>query len=234
MRRGQQILLRAAFGEGGDGRSGAGEMVLCATDRVRDAPVALDDLERGSEVDRFGILGIERGSRGVLQQFGDLVALSGGTALEREEQRQGDLAFPEIRTGALAQGGFRRLVVEGIVAELKRDAELAAEVSHPPSLGPGYPGHDRPGLARRGEQHRTLALDHRKVVSFCDACVEAALELEQLAFRHGTDRIGEHLEHVRTTIQRMDEDRARRERSTRLPLDVAPPLLLPTDPPRRP
>lgn len=46
--------------------------------------------------------------------------------------------------------------------------------------------------------------------------------------------IGEHLEHVRATIQRMDEDRARRERSTRLPLDVAPPLLLPTDPPRRP
>ena len=29
--------------------------------------------------------------------------------------------------------------------------------------------------------------------------------------------IGEHLEHVRTTIQRMDEDRARRERSMRLP-----------------
>ena len=34
--------------------------------------------------------------------------------------------------------------------------------------------------------------------------------------------IGEHLEHVRTTIQRMDEDRARRERSMRLPLDLAP------------
>jgi len=45
--------------------------------------------------------------------------------------------------------------------------------------------------------------------------------------------IGDHLEHVRTTIQRMDEDRARRERSTRLPLDAAPSLLLPTDPPRR-
>ncbi|MDU7589643.1 MAG: transcriptional regulator LldR, partial [Acidovorax sp.] len=30
------------------------------------------------------------------------------------------------------------------------------------------------------------------------------------------------LEHVRTTIQRMDEDRARRERSMRLPLDLAP------------
>ena len=34
--------------------------------------------------------------------------------------------------------------------------------------------------------------------------------------------IGKHLEHVRTTIQRMDEDRARRERSMRLPLDLAP------------
>jgi GntR family L-lactate dehydrogenase operon transcriptional regulator len=45
--------------------------------------------------------------------------------------------------------------------------------------------------------------------------------------------IGDHLEHVRTTIQRMDEDRARRERSTRLPLDAAPSLLLPPDPPRR-
>ena len=45
--------------------------------------------------------------------------------------------------------------------------------------------------------------------------------------------IGDHLEHVRTTIQRMDEDRARRERSTRLPLDATPSLLLPTDPPRR-
>lgn len=39
------------------------------------------------------------------------------------------------------------------------------------------------------------------------------------------DCIGEHLEHVRSTIQRLDEDRARRERSTRLPLDLTPSLL---------
>jgi len=44
------------------------------------------------------------------------------------------------------------------------------------------------------------------------------------------DCIGEHLEHVRTTIQRLDEDRARRERSTRLPLDLAPSLLPDTNP----
>lgn len=37
--------------------------------------------------------------------------------------------------------------------------------------------------------------------------------------------IGVHLEHVRATIVRLDEDRARRERSMRLPLDLAPPLL---------
>ena len=48
--------------------------------------------------------------------------------------------------------------------------------------------------------------------------------------QHARECIGEHLEHVRTTIQRLDEDRARRERSTRLPLDVAPPSLLPPDP----
>ena len=41
--------------------------------------------------------------------------------------------------------------------------------------------------------------------------------------------IGEHLEHVRTTIQRLDEDRARRERSMRLPLDAAPALLPTSD-----
>ena len=40
--------------------------------------------------------------------------------------------------------------------------------------------------------------------------------------QHARECIGEHLEHVRTTIQRMDEDRARRERSMRLPLDLAP------------
>ncbi len=34
--------------------------------------------------------------------------------------------------------------------------------------------------------------------------------------------IGEHLEHVRSTIQRLDEDRARQERSMRLPQDLAP------------
>ena len=45
--------------------------------------------------------------------------------------------------------------------------------------------------------------------------------------------IGEHLEHVRTTIQRMDEDRARRERSTRLPLDLAPTLLPAAQPPTK-
>ncbi|MDA8521913.1 transcriptional regulator LldR [Acidovorax sp. NCPPB 4044] len=39
--------------------------------------------------------------------------------------------------------------------------------------------------------------------------------------------IGDHLEHVRTTIQRLDEDRARRERSTRMPQGGAPAPLLP-------
>jgi GntR family L-lactate dehydrogenase operon transcriptional regulator len=34
---------------------------------------------------------------------------------------------------------------------------------------------------------------------------------------------------VRTTIQRLDEDRARRERSMRLPLDAAPALLSTSD-----
>jgi GntR family transcriptional regulator, L-lactate dehydrogenase operon regulator len=42
--------------------------------------------------------------------------------------------------------------------------------------------------------------------------------------------IGEHLEHVRTTIQRLDEDAARRARSMRLPVDAAPPLLPPLAP----
>ena len=46
--------------------------------------------------------------------------------------------------------------------------------------------------------------------------------------------IGEHLEHVRTTIQRLDEDRARRERSMRLPLDLAPTLLPAAEPPTPP
>lgn len=44
--------------------------------------------------------------------------------------------------------------------------------------------------------------------------------------------IGEHLEHVRVTIQRLDEDAARRERSTRLPVDAASPLLAPSNPTR--
>ncbi|WP_367067412.1 transcriptional regulator LldR [Oryzisolibacter sp. LB2S] len=42
--------------------------------------------------------------------------------------------------------------------------------------------------------------------------------------------MGEHLEHVRTTIQRLDEDRARRERSMRLTPDLVPPLLTTTNP----
>lgn len=45
--------------------------------------------------------------------------------------------------------------------------------------------------------------------------------------------IGEHLEHVRSTIQRLDEDRARRERSTRPSLQLAPSLLSPADAPRQ-
>ena len=46
--------------------------------------------------------------------------------------------------------------------------------------------------------------------------------------------IGDHLEHVRTTIQRLDEDRARRERSTRMPLDAGPAPLLPNESTRQP
>jgi len=51
------------------------------------------------------------------------------------------------------------------------------------------------------------------------ALMQAILESDPQRAR---ECIGEHLEHVRTTIQRMDEDRARRERSMRLPLDLAP------------
>ncbi|QEA14617.1 transcriptional regulator LldR [Comamonas flocculans] len=43
--------------------------------------------------------------------------------------------------------------------------------------------------------------------------------------------IGVHLEHVRATIVRLDEDAARRERSMRLPVDLAPTLLPDTEPP---
>ncbi|AVT13427.1 transcriptional regulator LldR [Paracidovorax avenae] len=46
--------------------------------------------------------------------------------------------------------------------------------------------------------------------------------------------IGEHLEHVRATIQRLDEDRARRERSMRMPVDAGPAPLLPPSLTRQP
>lgn len=66
------------------------------------------------------------------------------------------------------------------------------------------------------EHHRTL--------------MEAILEGDS---RRARECIGDHLEHVRSTIQRLDEDKARRARSLRLPLDAAPSLLPPPEPTRK-
>ena len=113
---------------------------------------------------------------------------AGRAALEREQQRQRDLALAQVGEGALAELRLAGLVVERVVAQLEGEAELAPVLGELAPLGAGDAAQDRARLAGRRQQHGALVLDHREVVGLGHARIEAALELEQLALRHRADR----------------------------------------------
>jgi hypothetical protein len=64
-----------------------------------------------------------------------------------------------------------------------------------------------PDLAAIGEQGRALAIDHVVVVTLGDVDVEAAFELEQLAFGHRGNRAGKALDDLEVAV--LDDDRRR-------------------------
>jgi hypothetical protein len=121
----------------------------------------------------------------------DGVALGRGAALQREQQGQGDLPFPQVGVGLLAEHPLLGGVVEGVVAQLERQPHLPTEFGQATTLGARDTSENRPRLGGRREQGRALAIDHTVVMGLGHRGIEAPLELQQLPLRHQSDGVRE-------------------------------------------
>ena len=152
--------------------------------------LALDDI-------RLGVGSLAIGAQHQrLHELRDAGALGAVGSLQREQQRHRHLPLAQVGVATLAERLFALLVVEGVVAQLEGQAELAAEVAQLAALTPSDTAEDRSHLGGDGEQHRALALDHREVVRLGHRRVEAPLELQQLALGHRPDAVGKDPEDV--------------------------------------
>jgi hypothetical protein len=159
---------------------------------VLDTAVALHQLHGGRHVDRFvpDLVGIGRS----LDHRAQHRLLLRRAALHGQQERERHLAFTQIRVRLLAERGCARLVVQGIVTQLEGQPQLAAKVRHAAALGPCNGAQNCSRFARGADQRRALAIDHLVVVGLGDGRIEGVAHLEQLAFGHAPDRVGEDLE----------------------------------------
>ena len=88
-----------------------------------------------------------------------------GTAGPRhgQQERQGGLAFAKIIPGILAQIRSRAAIIEHIISQLKRQAQIKPIIAQGLNLGLAGPNHHRPGLGRRCEQFSGLGLDDLQI-----------------------------------------------------------------------
>ena len=89
-----------------------------ARQAVAQRAVALEQLDRVAEV-ALALLDL-------LERAAPEAALLGAAARERQHHRQGDLAVAEVVAQALAEHHLARAVVEHVVGQLERDAEVLA------------------------------------------------------------------------------------------------------------
>ncbi len=111
------------------------------------------------------------------------------------DERQRGLALRQVVPDILAELFRLGVVVQGIVDELKRAAEVTAVVGQALLHGLALLREDGAELGAGFEQLGGLAVDDLHVVPLGDVGVIAVHELQDLAFGDGIGRIGENLEH---------------------------------------
>ena len=109
-------------------------------------------------------------------------ALLAGAAAERQQHRQGDLAFAEIVAGVLAELCRDPAIVERVVDQLEGDAEIGAKAPAGGDRRLVAAGEDRADLAGGSEQRRRLGADHGEIFILGRRGVFGGGNLHHLAF----------------------------------------------------
>ena len=125
------------------------------------------------------------------------VAVGGVAGLIRDQDGQGDLALAEIVADGLAQHRLVRGVVQRIVHQLERDAQVHAEFGQRCRLGVGSVGHHGSDLACGGEQRGGLSADHVQIARLGCGQIVLGDELQDFALgdgRGGAREDGENLQ----------------------------------------
>ena len=129
-------------------------------------------------------------------------ALDVVAAAERQHHRQRDLALAEIVADVLAELGGLAAIVEHVVDQLERDAEIHADRAARGLLGLRPVGDHRADLAGGGEQLGGLAADDGEIFVFGGRGVLRRRQLHHLALGDGRPRPRQNVERA----QRADLD----------------------------
>jgi hypothetical protein len=121
--------------------------------------------------------------------------VGGAAVLHCVDQRQRRLAFGEVVADVLAELLCRCAVIERIIDELERLAEVAA-VEYQRLLAGIAVRKDRADTRAGLEQLGRFAVDDLQIVGFGDIRVVAVHELQDFAFGDRIGRVGQHVEYA--------------------------------------
>ena len=133
----------------------------------------------GHQADRG--LEIAVGDLAALERAPPELALGIGAAAEREHDRQRDLSLAKIVTHVLSELGRLAAVVERIVDQLERNAEVHPIRAARGLLGLRLRGQHRTDFRGRGKQLRRLGADHGQIFVLGGGGVLGGGELHHLA-----------------------------------------------------
>ena len=111
-------------------------------------------------------------------------------------QRQGGFAFGQVIAEIFARDPGIAGVVEKIVYQLKRDADVAPVAAQPVEPGRIGPRQQSRALAGGGEQDSGFALDHVEVLFFAGRGVAGPNQLQNLAGGNGIGGVGHHFQQL--------------------------------------
>ncbi len=98
-----------------------------------------------------------------------------------------------MQVGRRRLAGYRRITPDAqhVVLNLERQPEVLAEIEHGGGRRRVRATYDRAKPARRRDERCRLAADHRQVVGLADAQIALVVQVKELPFADGQNRLVE-------------------------------------------
>ena len=126
-----------------------------------------------------------------LERLGQTFAVRGPRALEGIDQRQSDLALPQVASDRLAQGFLFPGVIQDVVNDLEGEPHLGAEQRERFRLIQRGPAQQRAGAAAGGHQDGRFRLDDLEIGVDVQLHLRADADLEHLSLTHPPDGVAQ-------------------------------------------